>query len=205
MKLIKIVFISMGLVYLVCLPAVGKELAITGKTYSIIERDALDELEERVKAVDWQKQLKAIKPASYRPANLTALPRARRSQTFLVDMAYTLENDILNDKGELLYPKGFTFNPLDFVQYNKTLVVINGEDPDQVRWFQTSSLKNRIDISLFITQGASLEIAKKIKRPVYYATTPLVARFQLKAVPSIVKVKGKNMEVEEVTVQGSAK
>lgn len=198
-------FITIGLICVFALPAVAKETAVTGRTYTIAERDALDELEERAKAVDWQKHLKAIKPGNYRPANLTVLPRARKSNTFLVDMTYTLENDIYNDKGELLYPRGFTFNPLDFVQYNKTLVVINGEDPDQVRWFLASPLRNRFDVSLFITQGASLEIAKKIKRPVYYATSPLVARFQLKALPSIVKAKGKNMEVEEVAVQRSAK
>ncbi|WP_145915440.1 hypothetical protein [Geobacter anodireducens] len=84
-------------------------------------------------------------------------------------------------------------------------MVINGDDPDQVKWFQSSSLKERLDVSLFISQGTSLELAKKIKRPVFYATTPLVARFQLKAVPSIVRVKGRNMEVEEVAVQRSAK
>lgn len=183
------------------LPAIAKEIGVTGRTYAIAERDALDELEERSRKVDWQKHLKAIKPGNYRPANLMVLPKARKTNTFLVDMAYTLENDIYNDKGKLLYPKGYTFNPLDFIKYQKTLVVIDGDDSDQLRWFQTSSLKNRLDVSLFITQGASLEIAKKIKRPVYYATSPLIARFQLKALPSIVKAKGKNMEVEEIAVQ----
>lgn len=189
----------------VAISAVGKDLAVSGRTYPIAERDALDELEERVKAVDWQKHLKAIKPGNYRPSNLTFLARARSHRKFFVDMAYALENDIVNDKGELLYPKGYMFNPLDFLSYKRTLVVINGEDPDQAHWFQNSSLKNRLDVSLFITQGSSLELAKKIKRPVYYATNPLIARFQLKAVPSIVKASGRNMEVEEVAIHRSGK
>lgn len=204
MRLIKIMTVTLIMCF-VGISASGKEVAVSGKTYPIAERDALDELEERVKAVDWQKHLKAIKPGNYRPPNLTFLSRARNHRKFLVDMTYILENDITNDKGELLYPKGYMFNPLDFFSYKRTLVVINGEDPEQARWFQNSSLKNRLDVSLFITQGSSLELAKKIKRPVFYATNPLIARFQLKAVPSIVKASGRNMEVEEVAIHRGEK
>lgn len=200
MKLIKIVFTSAALVYFACLPAIGKELATTGRTYPIAERDALEEIEERAGSVDWKRHLDAIKPGNYRPDNLIKLPRARRNNKFFVDMTYTLENDIVNDKGELLYPRGYRFNPLDFVSYKKTLVVINGEDPGQVQWFQSSPLVERMDVSLFITQGSSTDLSRKIKRPVFYATTPLVARFKLKVVPSIVKVKGREMEVEELVV-----
>ncbi|MRS03887.1 hypothetical protein EG832_11810 [bacterium] len=201
MNFIRIVFTTTAVVYFACIPAIGKELATTGRTYPIAERDALEEVEERARSVDWQKHLKAIKPGNYRPENLTKLPRAHKNNKFLVDMTYMLENDIVNDKGELLYPKGYRFNPLDFVSYNKTLVVINGEDPDQVQWFQSSSLTERMDVSLYITQGSSTDLSRKIKRPVFYATNPFVGRFQLKAVPSIVKVKGREMEVEELAVK----
>ncbi len=199
----KIFLLIFFMVCIVSYPAIGKELAVTGIIYTITERDALEELEERVKAVDWNKQLQSIKPTKYRPPNLSDLPRARRSRIFQVDMRYTLEHDIVNDKGELLYPKGYTFNPLDNFEYKRTLVIINGDDPEQVKWFRSSPLRNKIDVSLFITQGASFELSKSINRPVYYATLPLVARFQLKAVPSIVKAKGKNMEIEEVAIQRS--
>lgn len=201
MKLIKLVLAITAMVYLACIPAIGKELVTTGKTYPIAERDALEEVEERARTVDWQRHLKAIKPGNYRPNNLTKLPRVRRNNKFLVDMTYTLENDIVNDRGELLYPRGYRFNPLDFVSFKKTLVVINGEDQDQVQWFQSSSLAERMDVSLFITQGSSTDLSRKIKRPVFYATTPFVGRFQLKVVPSVVKVKGREMEVEELVVQ----
>lgn len=199
--LIKIVFTSATLVYFACLPAIGKELATTGRVYPIVERDALEEIEERARSVDWQRHLKAIKPGKYRPENLTKLPNAHKNNKFLVDMTYTLESDIVNDKGELLYPKGYQFNPLDYIQYQKTLVVINGEDPDQVLWLQSSPLADRVDVSLFITQGITADLARKIKRPVFYATTSFVGRFQLKAVPSVLRVKGREMEVQEFVVQ----
>lgn len=202
MRLVKTI-ITVSLLCISLLPAMAKDLAVTGRTYGIAERDALDELEGHVKAVDWQKHLKSIKPANFRPANLTSLPRATKAQTFLVDMSYTLENDIVNDKGELIYPKGYRFNPLDYIQYKRTLVIINGEDSDQIRWFQSSELRKHLEVSLFITQGTSSELAKKMKRPVFYATNPLIGRFQLKAVPSIIKANGRNMEINEVVVHRS--
>jgi conjugal transfer pilus assembly protein TraW len=181
--------------------AIGGEI-VTGMTYQISERDALEELEERVQKVDWKKHIQSIKPNKYRPSNLIELPRARGASKFLVDMSYTVESDILNNKGELLYPKGYTFNPLDFISFEKTLVVINGDDPKQVRWFKSSSLKNKINVSLFLTQGDAISTSKDLARPVYYATKPLVARFQLRSVPSVVKASGRCMEVEEIFING---
>lgn len=201
MNFIRIVFAIATVMYLACIPAMGEELTTTGRTYPILERDALEEVEERARTVDWQRHLKAIKPTKYRPENLTKLPKAHKNNKFMVDMTYTLDNDIVNDKGELLYPKGYQVNPLDYIQYKKTLVVIDGEDPDQVQWFQSSPLAGRVDVSLFITQGISVDLARKFKRPVFYATTPLVGRFQLKAVPSVLRVKGREMEVQEYVVQ----
>jgi len=189
------------LIYSVSLEvASAKEIAITGRTFDIAERDALEEIEERVRAVDWQKFLKRIKPQEYRPKNLVELPRTRMQQKRLIDMTYTLETDIVNDKGELLYPKGYKINPADFVPFRKTLVVINGQDQEQVKWFEQSDLRNRLDVSLFLSAGDSMDIARKLGRPTYYATLPLIGRFQIQTVPSVIRAKEGLMQIEEVYV-----
>jgi conjugal transfer pilus assembly protein TraW len=55
-------------------------LGVLGATYSIAERDALEEIQERAKAVDWAKALNREKAKerikSYRPRNLSKLPSA---------------------------------------------------------------------------------------------------------------------------------
>jgi conjugal transfer pilus assembly protein TraW len=120
-------------------------------------------------------------------------------------MTYTAEIDVPDGKGGILYPKGYTFNPLDFITYPKTIIVINGNDKDQVSWFRDSEYSQLMDVTLMITEGAFGVITKKVNRTVFYATTKIINRFQLAAVPSIIKQKGQYMEVTEVVPSPSRK
>ena len=181
--------------------AQGKDLGSFGRTYPIAEKDALTEIEERARQVDWNKVLDKKKLENYQgPPDRESLPQAKRNRNFLVDMTYTTEIDVPDGKGEILYPKGYTFNPLDYVTYPKTIVVINGNDRGQVAWFKDSEYNQRLDVTLLITEGAFGTISKQIDRTVSYANNKIISRFQLKAVPSIIRQKGRLMEVSEVAL-----
>jgi hypothetical protein len=93
-------------------------------------------LRARALAVD----LAAIRQESgrYQPASLHQLPRARVSRRFAVDMTFTLEQELRDEEGRVLYPKGYTFNPLEYVSLSGGLVVIDGSDAEQVAWFKAS-------------------------------------------------------------------
>lgn len=179
--------------------AQAKELGTFGMTYWIAERDALAEIEERAKQVDWHKVLDKRKVENFQgPPDRVRLPRAKRNRSFPVDMTYTTEIDVPDGKGGILYPKGYTFNPLDYVTYPKTLVVIDGTDPEQVKWFATSEYDKRIDVTLLLTGGSFGAVSKRISRPLFYADRKIVERLKLQAVPSVVRQKGRIMEVTEV-------
>lgn len=177
----------------------AKELGTFGITYRIAERDALAEIEERAKHVDWHKVLDKRKVETFQgPPDRVRLPRANRNRSFPVDMTYTTEIDVPDGKGGILYPKGYTFNPLDYVTYPKTLVVIDGADPEQVKWFATSEYDKRLDVTLLLTGGSFGAVSKRISRPLFYADRKIVERLKLKAVPSVIRQKGRIMEVTEV-------
>lgn len=177
----------------------AKELGTFGMTYRIVERDALAEIEERARQVDWHKVLDKRKVENYQgPTDRVRLPRAKRSRSFPVDMTYTTEIDVPDGKGGILYPKGYTFNPLDYVTYPKTLVVIDGTDPEQVKWFAASEYDKRLDVTLLLTEGSFGTVSKRISRPLFYADRKIVERLKLKAVPSVIRQKGRVMEVTEV-------
>jgi conjugal transfer pilus assembly protein TraW len=181
--------------------AQAKDLGSFGRTYPVTEKDALAEIEERARQVDWSKVLDKKKLENYQgPPDRESLPRAKRNRTFLVDMTYTTEIDVPDGKGGILYPKGYTFNPLDYVTYPKTIIVINGNDRGQVAWFKDSEYSQRLDVTLLITEGAFGTISKQIDRTVSYANNKIISRFQLKAVPSIIRQKGRLMEVSEVAL-----
>jgi conjugal transfer pilus assembly protein TraW len=186
--------------------AQAKDLGSFGKTYPVSEKDALTEIEDRAKQVDWSKVLDKKKVENYQgPPDRGSLPRAERERVRQVDMTYTTEIDVPDGKGGILYPKGYTFNPLDYIAYPKTIIVINGNDRSQVAWFKESEYSQRLDVTLLITEGAFGIISKQIDRTVSYANNKIIDRFQLKAVPSIIRQKGRLMEVIEIVVPDTPK
>jgi conjugal transfer pilus assembly protein TraW len=155
--------------------------------------------------VDWGKLFNAEKNEqkikSYKPRDLVRLPRATQNRVRLVDISYTLDFDIPDGKGNILYPKGFTFNPLDYIVYPRTIVVINGTDREQVEWFKKSSYFKNLNTALWITDGNYYDLATELGMAVYYANSSIVEGFNLMAVPCIIVQKDKLLEVTEVDVE----
>lgn len=196
-------FLYIGLFVLFAAQSVpARDLGTVGRVYPVVERSAVDEIKERAARVDWKKHLEKIKPENYRPERRVYLPRATKQTVRLVDMTYTLDMDIPDGKGGILYPRGYMFNPLDYVSYPRTLVLINAEDKGQVKWFSTSAYAHRFDVVLLITDGAFVDVTKKMQRPVYYADARIADKFKIKALPSVVKQSGRVMEVTEYVVKG---
>jgi conjugal transfer pilus assembly protein TraW len=181
-----------------------KNLGVHGKTYSIAETDALQEIESRAASIDWQKAIQSNenleKLKNFKPRNIPKLPRAIHDRTFLVDMTYTLELDIPNGKGGILYPAGYTFNPLDYMHYPRTLVVFDAADPEQIKWLEASAFAKDINTRLLITDGTYFETRNRLSRHVYFAMPTILKRFQLQAVPSVIRQKGNQMEVTEIDI-----
>ena len=192
-----------GLVVVLWTTAVlAKNQGEVGRTWPIAEKDALTEIEAKARQVEWRKVLERKKVEQYRgPPDKGSLPRAKRDRTFPVDLTYTTSIDVPDGKGGILYPQGYTFNPLDYVTYPKTLVVINGNDPEQVQWLAASEYATWLDVMLLLTEGSYRFVAKRVSRPVFYADRKIIERFGLKAVPSIIRQKGRLMEVSEIDIR----
>ncbi len=96
------------------------DLGTVGRVYPIAEKDCLNEIREKAKKLDWEKiRDESIEMAkNYKPENLVKLPKATQDKTFLVDMSYTLGNDIPDKDGKIIYHKGYRFNPLEYIDYS---------------------------------------------------------------------------------------
>ena len=197
--------LSLAAVLAASLPVWALDLGTFGAMYPIAEPDALAEMKAKAARVDWKKYLDreklTRKVREYRPKDLERLPAAGRDWAFLADMTYTLDMDIPDGKGGILYPRGFTFNPLDFVAFNRTLVIIDGSDKRQVEWFRRSAWRGDVKSMLLLTGGNWYKVQEKLKRPVFYADKRLVAKLGLKAVPAVAVQKGRYMEVREYGIR----
>ena len=176
--------------------AVHRQLETVGRTYPIVEPDILEELRQNATGID----VDALRDQHdrYQPSNLHKLPRAAADRVFTVDMTYTLDHDIQDEQERLLYPRGYTFNPLQYATLTGGLVVIDGSDPQQLDWFKASSYYQNHRAILLLTDGFAPKLKAELQRSVYYLTHDIAARLHLQAVPSVVIEQDNKLTVREV-------
>ena len=176
--------------------AAHTRLEPVGRTYPIVEQDIREEFKQKVTGVDIDALLNTHN--RYQPANLYTLPRTASDRVFTVDLTHTLDHDIKDSQGNLLYPQGFSFNPLQYAGLSGGLVVIDGSDLQQVEWFKGSPYFQNHRAILLLSGGYAAELKQELKRPVYYLTHDIAARLQLMAVPSVVVEQDNKLTVREV-------
>ena len=192
------------LLFALCGPLVSAGVLGTfGATYPIVEPDALEEIKEKADSVDWEKVFNdrlREKFLNFRPADIATLPKAEQDREFTVDPTYTLDYDVPTAKG-VVYPAGFSYNPLDYVSLPNVLVVLNAADTEQVEWLLNSEYAKDLRTIVLITGGSIQEMATQLKKPVYYLTDQLAKRLGLRAVPSVVEQDGRFFKVREIDVE----
>lgn len=182
-----------------------------GNTYPIAEKDAIVEIEEKVRKLDYEKIRKdlEVKLKNYRPSDLKPLPPAEKTYSYYVDMTHTLEADIprVDSKGKVvgtLYPKGFTFNPVEYLVADPPpLVVFNGKNKKETQWVKKNY--EQLPVMFVITDGDWTEVAKEMKRPVYYLKEIMVDKLKLKNTVSVVYREGKYMRVDVYAMPKTSK
>jgi len=164
-------------------------------TYPIAEPDLLAEMEARAGDPHVLEKLRdalAERAAHYRPWSLVDLPEASRNDSYLVDMTYTLPFDVpkVDKDGRVvgvLYPRGYTFNPLDYIKADPpVLVVFNGESEKEIKWVQRWLSRPHPPVYLLITKGDWVELSKRLRKRVFYLTPLIRDRLRLKATISVV-------------------
>ena len=181
------------------IPAYGKNLGSIGTTYPVVETNLIADLQGQIDHAKLSKIMEDYK--KYKPTDLYALPKATRDRTFQVDMTYTLDHDIQDENGRILYSKGLSWNPLEYVTFPGGLVVIDGEDTSQLKWFEASVYAKNHRVKLMITSGNAATLIDELHRPIFYLNKVMANRLQLAAVPSIVLQDGKKMLVQEVKIE----
>jgi len=174
------------------------DLGIVGETYPVQEPDVIAETRRNAAMKKDNTMLERMK--TYRPARLHTLPRATADRTFLVDMTYTLDRDLMDADGKVIYPRGFTFNPLDYIPFSGNLVVIDGQDASQVTWLQASPYFENHRARLLLSDGHAPELIETLRHPVFYLTDDIAERLKLRAVPSVVVQKDGKLQVREFYV-----
>ena len=183
-------------------------LGTYGNLYDIKEKDAFQEIEERAKNIDTSKIELELREKfkNYRPRDMAKLEPAGKSYSYPVEMRHVLDYDIPRVDGEgkivgILYPKGHTYNPVEFLPGDPPpMVVFDGQSRKEVSWVKYY-YGNRPGFMLVMTQGDWVEVSKEMGHQVYYLKQVIVDKLNLKNTVSVVYRKGKNMQVDVYAVK----
>lgn len=175
--------------------AVHAETATIGRTWPIAETDALTEIEARVgrqpaniaSRFGPREHWSAMQAASLAPV---AQSRVRSVVPF-----HTLAFDIRGADGRIVYPKGFTFNPLAYVTLPQRLIVVA---PRDLGW-ALGQVKPTDFILLAAGKGADpIALSEKAQRPIFLLEARVKERLGLTVAPVIVRQVGQKLELTEV-------
>lgn len=182
---------------------VGKK----GQTYPIKENDAYEEILSKVKNHNWNKEFERMRKNLSKSYTVNFnLKKAKEDRVFYVDPTYTLEFDITDGKGNIIYPKGYTFNPLNYMKFPYILIFFNSTSITEIEWLKSQKeLMNRWDVMLIATAGDVYKAQKILGKQVYMLLPEMIDRFKLNATPSMLYAKGNLLIVQEVGVYKNAK
>ncbi|WP_270985439.1 chromosome segregation protein ParM [Campylobacter helveticus] len=154
-----------------------------------------DEIEARANKLREQAKENVI---HYKPKGLTPLKPALEDRVFYPDLTYTLNEDIKDTNGRVLYKKGFSFNPANYVKISYALVVIDGTNKKEIEWFKTSGYANTLTHKLLLSNGSFYELNKELKQEVFYLMPQIKDKFKIEKTPSIVIQEGNKIKVSEI-------
>ena len=196
-KMIKVFFSFLIVFFFFLTESFSKEL---GRTYNIVEPDAYEEILNAAKKVNLEKYKKALqkKVRELAVVNEFNLPYAKETKTRYYEPRFELPFDIKDANGRIIYPKGFTFNPLQYMSLYGVFIFFDASSAEQLNWLKNGGYTKRLDVMFIAVRGDIIEAEKLLKVPVYKATKTILERFDVKKIPSIIRQNGSYLEITEV-------
>jgi conjugal transfer pilus assembly protein TraW len=192
---------------LTALPCSARDLGTHGRVYPLVEQDLVEVMMAKAQAeVDsgqWARQIDEwrdqARERAARPKGIV-LPRAEQDRSFHYDPSIILSHDIRDASGVLIYPKGTQVNPLDFVSMTQGLILIDGDDPEQIDWML--GLKDLAAFKAVLTNGPILDLMQRHNHRLYFDQHQrLVNKFGVKALPARIYQDGaRYLRVDEVAL-----
>lgn len=181
-------------------------IGTNGTTYPIAEPDAYEELMAKVRSINWDRIVKDYRADIDKSTKVSFnLGRAREDKVFYVDPTYILTFDITDENGKIIYPKGFSFNPLDYINFPYYLVFFDGTSITEIAWLKKQEWFNNWNVMFILTKGDVIRAEKQLGRTVFVATPQMIEKFKISKTPSLVLTQNKQLVISEVGIYGEKK
>lgn len=180
-----------------------KDYGVRGYLFNIAEDSILEEIMAKLQIAQKDGTLEKlqteftnrVKEKVLRPNPVANITKAAKSRSWTYNPTYTQDTTIVDDKGRVIVAAGTTVNALDKLKWGEPLILIDGEDDEQVRWSTKQVGK------IVLTNGAPLELATLLKRAVFFDQGGLLChRFKIESVPAIIEQEAKLLRIREVKI-----
>lgn len=167
-----------------------------GRTWAIAEPDALAEIDAKVATLPSDMSKNFGPRSRWSALKAAALPPAPADRVRKVVPFYTLEFDIKLPDGRMVYPKGFTFNPLTYVKLPQRLVIVHPRDLDWA--LRVAGPSDFILLTaLGSDSGDAIALGERSGRAIYILEERVKQRLGLRAAPVIVAQSGTQLVLTE--------
>lgn len=185
------------------------DLGTIGPTYAITEPHLLKMIEQRLRDKERSGELRRLEDeAKARGVDVVTHPQAvpglrttQKARTFYWDPSFTLDRNILDAQGHLMFAAGTRKNPLEVVSLSKSLLFFDARDAAQVQRARQLLANLQGRVKPILTGGSYMDLMKSWRIPIYYDQQGLLTRrFGIQQVPALVTQEGLRLRIDEMEV-----
>lgn len=193
-----------------CSVARSEDLGRIGPTHPIAEPHLLQFIEQRLREKERngelklrEEQAKARAVASVTsPAPVPGVSAAKSARTFYFDPSFTLDRNITDEHGRVLFAAGTRANPLEIVSLSKRLLFFDARDPRQLAQARGLIDAHRDRVKPILVGGSYLDLMKSWRVRVYYDQHGvLTRRLGVAHVPALVSQEGLRLRIDELVTR----
>ena len=168
--------VAIGWALVACGMAQAENLGRIGPTYPIAEQNLLDHIMVRLRDKERSGELAKFEQlararASESVLNPKPVPGLRLSEvprTYYFDPSFTLDRNVVDDTGAVLFPAGLRKNPLDVISLSKHLLFFDARDVRQVAKARELIARYQGRVKPILVGGSYIDLMKAWNTPVYY-------------------------------------
>ena len=122
---------------------------------------------------------------------VSRFPQVEKETVYLIDPTYTLQEDIRDQNGNVLFKKGTKANPADYASLGR-YIIIDGDDPKQVEFAVKGGFRK-----IMIVAGDLVKLTAEYRQRFYFVNGRIIDLVKLKRVPVVFEQEGSHVKVTE--------
>lgn len=194
---------------IICGLAHADDLGVIGQVYPISEPHLLDFIRQRLRDKERSGELQKLEAqartrgtdAVLHPKPVADITPAKTARTFYFDPTFTLDHNVFDGTGRLLFAAGTRKNPLEVVSLSKRLLFFDARDRRQVARVRALMTSYQGRAKPILVGGSYLDLMRSWQMRVYYDQDGILTRrFGITHVPAVVSQEGLRLRIDELVL-----